>query len=120
MQLVRSIFSFQLISQAKQTKLLFNSVQPLIGLQWFLRLLKERGLSIKKVLEITILIGFGALAAMTSLPVGKLVHSICQHTLPFDHGLHQISRGRWWRRGWLFLILIATTLTEIVRHLQNS
>jgi hypothetical protein len=89
-------------------------------LQWFLRLLKERGLSIKKVLEITVLIGFWALAAMTSLPVGKLAYSICQHALPFDHCLHQLSRGRWWRRGWLFLILIATTPTEIVRHLQNA
>jgi hypothetical protein len=88
MQLVRSIFSFQLIGQAKQTKLLFNSVQPLIGLQWFLRLLKERGLRIKKVLEITVLIGFWALAAMTSFPVSKLAHSISQHVLPFDHGLH--------------------------------
>jgi hypothetical protein len=67
-----------------------------------------------KILEITVLIGFWALVAMTSLPVGKLAHSICQHALPFDHGLHQISRGRWLRRGWLFLILIATTPTEIV------
>jgi hypothetical protein len=89
-------------------------------LQWFLRLLKERGLSIKKVLKITVLIGFWALAAMTSLPVGKLAHSICQHALPFYHGLHQLSRGRWWRRGWLFLILIATTPMEVVRHLQNA
>jgi TRAP-type C4-dicarboxylate transport system permease small subunit len=89
-------------------------------LQWFLHLLKERGLNIKKVLEIIVLIGLWALVAMTSLPVGKLAHSIYQHALPFDHGLHQLSRGRWWRRGWLFLILIATTLMEIVRHLQNA
>jgi hypothetical protein len=89
-------------------------------LQRFLRLLKERGLYVKKVLEVTILIGFWALAAMTSLPVGKLAHSICQHALPFYHGLHQLSRGRWWRRGLLFLVLIAMTPTEVVRHLQNA
>jgi hypothetical protein len=56
MQLVRCILSLQLLSQTKQTELLLNGIQPLISLQRFLRLLKEWGFGVKKILEITILI----------------------------------------------------------------
>jgi hypothetical protein len=77
MQLMRSILSLQLLSQAKQTELLLNGIQPLVSLQRFLRLLKERGLGVKKILKITISIWFRALTTMTSLLVGKLAHSIC-------------------------------------------
>jgi hypothetical protein len=56
MQLVGSILGLQLLSQTKQTKLLFNGIQPLISLQRFLCLLKERGLGVKKILEVTMLI----------------------------------------------------------------
>jgi hypothetical protein len=69
MQLVRSILSLQLLSQTKQTELLLNGIQPLISLQRFLRLLKEWGLGVKKILEITILIGFRSLTTMASIPV---------------------------------------------------
>jgi hypothetical protein len=67
--LVRSILSLQLLSQTKQTELLLNGIQPLISLQRFLRLLKEWGLGVKKILEITILIGFRSLTTMASIPV---------------------------------------------------
>jgi hypothetical protein len=69
MQLVGSILGLQLISQMKQMKLLLNGIQPLISLQRFLRLLKERGLGVKKVLEITVLIWFWSLTTMPSILV---------------------------------------------------
>jgi hypothetical protein len=69
MQLVGSILDLQLIGQTKQTKLLLNGIQPLISLQRFLCLLKERGLSVEKVLEITMLIWFQSLMTMPSIPV---------------------------------------------------
>jgi hypothetical protein len=69
MQLMGSILSLQLLSQTKQTELLLNGIQPLVSLQRFLRLLKERGLSVKKILEVTMLIWFRVLTTMTSIPV---------------------------------------------------
>jgi hypothetical protein len=69
MQLVGSILDLQFIGQMKQTELLLNGIQPVISLQRFLRLLKERGLGIEKVLEITVLIWFRSLTTMPSIPV---------------------------------------------------
>jgi hypothetical protein len=69
MQLVGSILGLQLLSQTKQTELLFNGIQPLISLQRFLRLLKERWLGVKKILEVTMLIWFRSLTTMPSIPV---------------------------------------------------
>jgi hypothetical protein len=69
MQLVRSILSLQLLSQMKQMELLLNGIQPLISLQRFLCLLKERGLGVKKILEVTMLIWFQSLTTMPSIPV---------------------------------------------------
>jgi hypothetical protein len=69
MQLVGSILSLQLLSQTKQTELLLNGIQPLISLQRFLRLLKERGLGVKKILEVTMLIWFRSLTIVPSIPV---------------------------------------------------
>jgi hypothetical protein len=69
MQLVGSILSLQLLSQTKQTELLLNGIQPLINLQRFLRLLKERGLGVKKILKVTMLIWFRSLTTMASIPV---------------------------------------------------
>jgi hypothetical protein len=40
----------------KQTEPLLNGIQPLISLQWFLCLVKERGLGVEEVIEITVLI----------------------------------------------------------------
>jgi hypothetical protein len=51
MQLVGSILGLQLLSQMKQMELLLNGIQPLISLQRFLHLLKERGLGVKKSLK---------------------------------------------------------------------
>jgi hypothetical protein len=69
MQLVRSIFSLQLLSQTKQTKLLLNDIQPFISFQRFLRLFKERGLGIQKLLEITMLVWCRSLTTLASIPV---------------------------------------------------
>jgi hypothetical protein len=69
MQLVGSILGLQLLSQTKQTELLLNGIQPLISLQRFLRLLKEWGLGVKKILEVTMLICFRSLMTMASIPV---------------------------------------------------
>jgi hypothetical protein len=69
MQLVGSILGLQLLSQMKQTELLFHGIQPLISLQRFLRLLKEWGLGVKKILEVTMLIWFRSLTTMPSIPV---------------------------------------------------
>jgi hypothetical protein len=69
MQLVGSILSLQLLSQMKQTELLLNGIQPPISLQRFLHLLKERGLGVKKILEVTMLIWFRTLTTMASIPV---------------------------------------------------
>jgi hypothetical protein len=69
MQLVGSILSLQLLSQTKQTELLLNGIQPLISLQRFLRLLKERGLGVKNILEVTMLMWFRSLMTMPSIPV---------------------------------------------------
>jgi hypothetical protein len=75
MQLVRSIFSLQLLSQTKQTELLLNGIQPLISLQRFLRLLKERGLGIQKLLEITMLVWCQSLMTLASILVDQLAHN---------------------------------------------
>jgi hypothetical protein len=77
MQLVGSILSLQLLSQTKQMELLLNGIQPLISLQRFLRLLKERGLGVKKILVVTMLIWFRSLTTMASIPIDQLAHSIC-------------------------------------------
>jgi hypothetical protein len=69
MQLMGSILGLQLLSQTKQMELLLNGIQPLISLQRFLRLLKERGLGVKKILEVTMLIWFWSLTTMPSIPV---------------------------------------------------
>jgi hypothetical protein len=58
MQLVGSILGLQLLRQTKQMKLLLNCIQPLISLQRFLRLLKDWGLGVKKILKVTMLIWF--------------------------------------------------------------
>jgi hypothetical protein len=50
-------------------ELMLNGIQPLIRLQRFLRLLKERGLGVKKILEVTMLIWFWSLTTMASIPV---------------------------------------------------
>jgi hypothetical protein len=71
MQLVGSILGLQLFGQTKQTKLLLNGIQPLISLQRFIRLLKEWGLGVEKVLEVTMLIWFQSLMTMPSIPVDK-------------------------------------------------
>jgi hypothetical protein len=69
MQLVGNILGLQLISQTEQMELLLNGIQPLISLQRFLRLLEERGLSVKKVLEVTMLIWFRSLTTLPSISV---------------------------------------------------
>jgi hypothetical protein len=69
MQLVRSIFSLQLLSQTKQTELLINGIQPLISLQRFLHLLKEWGLGVQKLLEVTMLVWCRSLMTLASIPV---------------------------------------------------
>jgi hypothetical protein len=69
MQLVGSILGLQLLSQTKQTELLLNGIQPLISLQRFLRLLKERGFGVKKILKVTMLIWFWSLMIVPSIPV---------------------------------------------------
>jgi hypothetical protein len=69
MQLVGSILGLQLISQTEQAELLLNGIQPLISLQRFLCLLEERGLGVKKILEITIIIWFRSLTTLPSIPV---------------------------------------------------
>jgi hypothetical protein len=69
MQLVGSILGLQLLSQTQQMELLLNGIQPFISLQRFLRLLKERGLGVKKILEVTMLIWFRSLTTMPSIPV---------------------------------------------------
>jgi hypothetical protein len=69
MQLVGSILGLQLLSQTKLTELLLNGIQPLISLQRFLCLLKERGLGVKKILEVTMLIWFRSLTTMASILV---------------------------------------------------
>jgi hypothetical protein len=48
---------------------MLNGIQPLISLQRFLRLLKEQGLGVKKILEITILIWFRSLTTLPSILV---------------------------------------------------
>jgi hypothetical protein len=50
-------------------ELLLNGIQPLISLQRFLRLLKERGLGVKKFLKVTMLIWFRSLMTMASISV---------------------------------------------------
>jgi hypothetical protein len=69
MQLVESILGLPLLSQTKQTELLHNGIQPLISLQRFFRLLKERGFGVEKILEVTMLIWFQPLTTMASIPV---------------------------------------------------
>jgi hypothetical protein len=53
----------------KQVEFLLNSIQPFISLQRFLRLLKERGLGVEEVLEITVLIWLMSWTATSSIPV---------------------------------------------------
>jgi hypothetical protein len=48
---------------------LLNGIQPLISLQRFLYLLKERGLGVEEVLEITVLIWVRSETTMLSIPV---------------------------------------------------
>jgi hypothetical protein len=64
-----SILGLQLLSQTKQMELLLNGIQPLISLQRFLRLLKERGLGVKKILKVTMLIWFWSLTTVLSILV---------------------------------------------------
>jgi hypothetical protein len=69
MQLVGSILGLQLLYQTKQPELLLNGIQPLISLQRFLRLLKERGFGVEEILEVTMLIWFRSLTIVPSIPV---------------------------------------------------
>jgi hypothetical protein len=66
---VGSILGLQLLSQTKQMELLLNGIQPFISLQRFLHLLKERGLGVKKILEVTMLIWFRSLTTLMSIPI---------------------------------------------------
>jgi hypothetical protein len=50
-------------------ELLLNGIQPLISLQRFLRFLKERGLGVKKILEVAMLIWFQSLTTVLSILV---------------------------------------------------
>jgi hypothetical protein len=56
-------------------RLLLNGIQPFISLQRFLRLFKERGLGIQKLLEITMLVWCRSLTTLASIPVDQLAHS---------------------------------------------
>jgi hypothetical protein len=45
-------------------------------LQRFLHLLKERGLGVKKILEVTMLMWFRSLTTMASISVDQLAHNV--------------------------------------------
>jgi len=68
-QLVCCILRLQLLSHPQQEELLLESVEPFIGFQRFRGLLENRRLGVLKILEITILIRFSALAGMVTTQV---------------------------------------------------
>ena len=53
---MRCILSLHHFGDPQQMEFLFNSVQPLINLERFFYLFKDRRLSLQKVLECTVLI----------------------------------------------------------------
>ena len=56
-----------MLYNSQEMKLLLNGIEPFIGLQWLLCLLKDRRFSFQKVLEFTVLIWFGSLVLVPSL-----------------------------------------------------
>ena len=51
LQLMGHIFSLLMLSNPQQTELLLYRVKPLIHLEWFFDLFKDRGLSVLEVFE---------------------------------------------------------------------
>ena len=62
-----------MLCNSQEMKLLLNGIEPFIGLQWLLDLLKDRRFSVQKVLEIIVLIWFGSLGlVLSSSTIGVL------------------------------------------------
>jgi len=89
MQLVRCILSLQHLSQAKQTKLLLESVQPLISLEGLFSLLEDRWFSVKEIFEVAILIWFWSLACTTTITICNHAESLRHSALSFHKNCHQ-------------------------------
>ena len=61
------IFGLLILSNPQQTELLLYRVKPLIHLEWFFGLFKDRGLSVLEVFERAILIWFRPLMLLVSV-----------------------------------------------------
>ena len=65
--LMGCIFSLQMLSNPQQTELLLYCVNPLIRLERFFSLFKDRGLSVLEVFEQAVLIWFRPLMLLADL-----------------------------------------------------
>jgi len=107
LQLMCCILSLELFDHSKETKLLLQGVNPLICLERFQGLLKDRWFGIHEVLEKAVLIYFtAALVVPTAGVVGDIAQGFFHVAL---HLLHvalapQKLRKKYirsvWRRGW--------------------
>ena len=78
---------------SQETKLLLNGIEPFIGLQWLLYLVKDRRFSVQKVLEFTVLIWFGSLVLVLSPSMTGVLRKPVQY-FPIDH---------WASRSWAII-----------------
>ena len=113
-----------MLFNSQETKLLLNGIEPFIGLQWLLYLLKDRRFSVQKVLEFNVLIWFGSLLLV---PSPSTTGVLCKPTQYFPQrqlGLQELGHHfRWHGVQWWWEIIITlmtgTGPSMSASHLQN-
>ena len=85
-----------ILYNSQEMKLLLNGIEPFIGLQWLLCLLKDRRFSVQKVLEFTILIWFGSLVLVPSPSTIGVLHKPAQYFPHRPLGLQELGHHFCW------------------------
>jgi hypothetical protein len=92
---MESILRLHHFHHPEQTKLLFESVQSFIYLEWIIRFLEDRRLRIQKILEITILIWFWSLTDIANIMVSHVAECVNQSTLALNKRGQELRRSGW-------------------------
>ena len=120
------IFSLHMLYNSQEMKLLLNGIEPFIGLQWLLCLLKDRRFSVQKVLEFTILIWFGSLVLVLSLSTINVLRKPTQYFPHRPLGLEELCHHFrwhgvqwWWEMIITIMITTGTNPSMSASHLQS-
>ena len=99
LQLMGRILSLLVLGDPQQTKLLLNSVEPLICLERFLDHVEDRRLGIQKILEGAVLIWLRPLLLLEGM--SHVLHNEAQgflhSSLTSQELCKELISRRWWR-----------------------